>query len=222
MSRPTSRTSAAVLISGSGTNLQAFIDATRSGDLDIHLGVVLSNKAAAAGLDRARKANISVECIEHRNFPDREQFDAALVSTLDQYEPDLIILAGFMRILTPVFIEHFAGRIFNIHPSLLPKYPGLDTHQRAIDAGDQWHGSTVHFATEELDGGPRIIQGRLPVLPDDTAETLAARVLKVEHQIYPKAAALFAAGRLEYRDGGAWLDGARLNEPLQYDASLHD
>ena len=222
MSRSTSGTSAAVLISGSGTNLQAFIDATQSGNLDLHLGVVLSNQPAAAGLVRARKASISVECVEHRNFPDREQFEAALVSKLDQYEPDLIILAGFMRILTPVFINHFAGRIFNIHPSLLPKYPGLDTHQRAIDAGDQWHGSTVHFATEELDGGPRIIQGRVPVLPDDTAETLAARVLKVEHQIYPQAAALFAAGRLEYRDGGAWLDGARLNEPLQYDASLHD
>ena len=218
MSRSTSGTSAAVLISGSGTNLQAFIDATQSGDLDLRLGVVLSNKPAAAGLDRARKANISVECVEHRNFPDRAQFDAALVSTLDQYEPDLIILAGFMRILTPVFIDHFAGRIFNIHPSLLPKYPGLDTHQRAIDAGDQWHGSTVHFATEELDGGPHIIQGRVQVLPDDTAETLAARVLKVEHQIYPHAAALFAAGRLEYRDGDAWLDGARLEEPLLFNS----
>lgn len=218
MSRSSSGASAAVLISGSGTNLQAFIDATLSGELDLDLKVIVSNKPAAAGLDRARKANIDTECVDHRNYPDREQFDAALISTLDQYQPDLIILAGFMRILTPVFIDHFAGRIFNIHPSLLPKYPGLDTHQRAIDAGDKWHGSTVHFATEELDGGPRIIQGRVPVLAGDTAETLAARVLEVEHQIYPQAAALFAAGRLEYRDGGAWLDGARLNEPLQFDA----
>ncbi len=218
MNQTTAQTSAAVLISGGGTNLQAFIDATQTGKLDLDLRVVLSNKSQAAGLNRARKASISVECVEHRDYPERRNFDAALVTTLDQYEPDLIILAGFMRILTPVFIDHYAGRIFNIHPSLLPKYPGLDTHQRAIDAGDDWHGSTVHFATEELDGGPRIIQGRVPVLADDTAESLAARVLQVEHQIYPSAAALYAAGRLEYRDGDAWLDGQRLEEPLQHQA----
>jgi phosphoribosylglycinamide formyltransferase-1 len=206
--------SAAVLVSGSGTNLQSFIDKVATGELDIDLCVVLSNEPGAMGLERARKANIPVECIEHRNYPDRERFDAALVDTLERYSPQLIILAGFMRILTPVFIEHFAGRIFNIHPSLLPKYPGLDTHQRAIDAGDDWHGSTVHFATEELDGGPRVIQGRVPVYPDDDAATLAARVLAVEHQIYPQAAALFSAGRLEYRDGTAWLDGERLDEPI--------
>ncbi len=123
-----------------------------------------------------------------------------------------------MRILTPVFIDHFAGRIMNIHPSLLPKYPGLDTHQRAIDAGDEWAGSTVHFATEELDGGPPIIQGRVKVEPDDTAKALAARVLKVEHQIYPEAAALFAAGRLKYRNGAAWLDDEKLDEPIQWEA----
>jgi len=214
--RESARLSAAILISGSGTNLQSFIDKTDSGELDLDISVVLSNKPGAAGLERARKANISVECIEHRNYPQREQFDAALVDTLDRYSPDLIILAGFMRILTPLFIDHFAGRIFNIHPSLLPKYPGLETHQRAIDAGDQWHGSTVHFATIELDGGPGIIQGTVPVEPGDTADTLAARVLKVEHQIYPRAAALFAAGRLEYRDGHAWLDGEHLHEPLQF------
>jgi phosphoribosylglycinamide formyltransferase-1 len=219
MSRSTSATRAAVLISGGGTNLQAFIDATQSGELDLELKVVLSNKPQAGGLDRARQANISVECVEHKSYPEREQFDAELVSVLSEYEPDLIILAGFMRILTPVFIDQFAGRIFNIHPSLLPKYPGLNTHQMAIDAGDSWHGSTVHFATRELDGGPRIIQGRVPVLPDDSAETLAARVLKIEHQIYPQAVALFAAGRLEYRDGSAWLDGVRMDEPLQSDLS---
>lgn len=214
MNRDQSRPSAAVLISGGGTNLQAFIDATQSGQLDLNLAVVLSNKPAAAGLDRARKAGISVACVEHKDYPVREEFDAALVTALDQYAPDLIILAGFMRILTPVFIDHYAGRILNIHPSLLPKYPGLDTHQRAIDAGDKWHGSTVHFVTAELDGGPRIIQGRVPILADDTAATLAARVLQVEHQIYPQAAALFAAGRLESRAGHAWLDGQRLDEPL--------
>ena len=211
------RKSAAILISGSGTNLQSFIDKTGAGELDLDIAVVLSNKHGVAGLDRARKARIPVECVEHGGYPDRESFDAALNETLDRYSPDLIILAGFMRILTPVFIDHFAGKIFNIHPSLLPQYPGLDTHQRAIDAGDQWAGSTVHFVTEELDGGPLVIQGRVPVARDDTARSLAARVLKVEHQIYPEAAALFAAGRLEHRDGTAWLDGQRLEKPIAFD-----
>lgn len=215
MARSAARTTAAILISGSGTNLQAFIDAVDAGDLPLDIAVVLSNKPNAAGLDRARMAGIATECVDHRNFTSREQFDTALVQTLDPYEPQLIILAGFMRILTPVFIDRFVGKIFNIHPSLLPKYPGLDTHQRALDAGDQWHGTTVHFATEELDGGPRIIQGRVPVEPGDTADSLAARVLKIEHVIYPRAAGLFAAGRLEYRDGSAWLDGAPLDGPLQ-------
>ena len=215
MSTP-KRATAAVLISGGGTNLQAFIDNIAAGELDLEICVVLSNKPGVAGLERASKAGIPVECVEHRDFPEREAFDAALVETLDRYSPDLVILAGFMRILTPVFIDHFAGRIMNIHPSLLPKYPGLNTHQRAIDAGDDWAGSTVHFATEELDGGPRIIQGRVPVQPDDTASTLAARVLKVEHQIYPEAAALFAAGRLELKAGKAWLDDAPLEEPIRF------
>lgn len=210
------RKSAAILISGSGTNLQSFIDKSATGELDLDIAVVLSNKPGVAGIDRAREARIPVECLEHGEYPDRESFDAALNGTLDSYSPDLIILAGFMRILTPVFIDHFAGRIFNIHPSLLPKYPGLDTHQRAIDAGDRWAGSTVHFATEELDGGPPVIQGRVPVERDDTARSLAARVLKVEHQIYPKAVALFVSGRLEYRDGAAWLDGQRLQEPIAF------
>ena len=156
-----SRPSAAILISGSGTNLQAFIDETASGKLDLDLSVVLSNRPEAAGLERARKANISTECLRHQDYPQREQFDAALVETLGNYHPDLIILAGFMRILTGTFVNQFSGRILNIHPSLLPKFPGLDTHQRAIDAGEEWHGSTVHFVTAELDGGPAIIQGRV-------------------------------------------------------------
>lgn len=211
-----SRTSAAVLISGSGTNLQAIIDEVASGQLDLDLSVVLSNRPDAAGLERAKKAGIVTECIRHQDYPQREKFDAALVETLDRYLPDLVILAGFMRILTGTFVNHFSGRVLNIHPSLLPKFPGLDTHQRAIDAGEEWHGSTVHFVTEDLDGGPPIIQGRVPVMPDDSAEELAARVLAVEHRIYPEAARLFAAGRIEYRDGSAWLDGERLAEPLQY------
>jgi len=211
-----SRTSAAVLISGSGTNLQAFIDEVAAGQLDLDLSVVLSNQPDAAGLERARKASIEVECVRHQDYPERALFDAALNETLDKYQPELIILAGFMRILTPTFVNHFSGRVLNIHPSLLPKFPGLDTHQRAIDAGEKWHGSTVHFVTEELDGGPAIIQGRVPVMPDDSAAELAARVLAVEHKIYPEAARMFAAGRLECRDGSVWMDGKRLTEPLQY------
>ena len=214
-----SRTSAAVLISGSGTNLQAIIDEVAAGQLDLDLSVVLSNQPDAAGLERARKADIGVECIRHQDYPERKLFDAALIETLDKFKPELIILAGFMRILTPTFINHFSGRVLNIHPSLLPKFPGLDTHQRAIDAGEEWHGSTVHFVTEELDGGPAIIQGRVPVMPDDSAAELAARVLAVEHRIYPEAARMFAAGRLKCRDGATWLDGERLTEPLQYAGS---
>jgi len=210
--------SAAVLISGSGSNLQALIDATASGELPMKISVVISNKPAASGLDRARRAGISVEYIAHRDYAERSLFDSALVETLDKYQPDLVILAGFMRILTTTFVDHFAGRILNIHPSLLPKYPGLDTHQRAIDAGDTWHGCTVHFVTAELDSGAAIIQGRVPVLAEDTADELAARVLKIEHKIYPQAAAMIAAGRLEYRDGCAWLDGERLEEPVQFEA----
>ncbi len=208
--------SAAVLISGSGTNLQALIDETVSGKLDLELSVVLSNRPDAAGLERARKADISTECLRHQDYPARAQFDAALVETLDKYEPDLVILAGFMRILTATFVNHFSGRILNIHPSLLPKFPGLDTHQRALDAGEEWHGSTVHFVSGELDGGPALIQGRVPVRPDDSAAELAARVLAVEHKIYPQAVRMFAAGRIECRDDSAWLDGERLTEPLQY------
>ena len=212
-----SRISAAILISGSGTNLQAFIDAVQDKALDLDIALVLSNRADAAGLERARKAGIPTACISNIEFADREQFDAALALELDRVNADLIILAGFMRILTAAFVAHFEGRILNIHPSLLPAYPGLHTHQRVIDAGDAWHGSTVHFVTAELDGGPPIIQARVPVMPDDDADTLAARVLNVEHRIYPQAAALIAAGRLKYRDGSAWLDGELLLEPILFE-----
>lgn len=207
---------AVVLISGGGTNLQALIDATAEGRLALEIVLVLSNKAGAFGLARARKAGIETRTVSHAEFPDRESFDRALVRTLQPVQPDLVILAGFMRILTPAFIAPFAGKILNIHPSLLPKYPGLDTHQRAIDAGDSVAGSTVHFVTEELDGGPAIVQGAVPVETGDDAATLAARVLEIEHQIYPYAAGLFAAGRVRLEYGKAWLDDAPLATPVQF------
>ena len=204
----------AILISGSGTNLQAFIDAVAAGDLDLDLCVVFSNKPDAYGLERAKKAGIPTACTEHGGFPDRESFDRAVIETLDEYAPDLLILAGFMRILSPAFVEHYAGKILNIHPALLPRFPGLNTHQRALDAGDEWHGSTVHFVTEELDGGPRILQGRLRIDPDETADELQSRVQTIEHKIYPEAAGLVGSGRVLFRDGKTLVDGEVAEEPF--------
>lgn len=200
----------AVLISGRGSNMQAFIDACADGRLDAEICLVLSNRADAAGLETARAAGLPVACIEHRDYPSREAFDAALVQCLAPREPDLVILAGFMRILTPVFIEPFFGRLLNIHPSLLPKYPGLNTHQRALDAGDREAGATVHFVTPELDGGPPILQARVAVEPGDDADSLAARVVRQEHQIYPLAAHWFLQGRLTLNQDGAFLDGQKI------------
>lgn len=207
----------AVLISGSGTNLQAFIDSASNGRLDAELVLVVSNRPDAYGLERAGMAGIATACIEHGDYPDREAFDRAVAETLDETKPDLLILAGFMRILSPWFVQHYAGRVLNIHPALLPKYPGLDTHARALAAGDSHHGSTVHFVTEELDGGPRVMAGRIRVNPNETADELQARVQAVEHQIYPAAAQRFAEGRLEYQGGLVLLDGETLEEPLVRD-----
>jgi phosphoribosylglycinamide formyltransferase-1 len=204
----------AILISGSGTNLQAFIDAVVAGSLDLDLCVVFSNRPDAYGLERARQAGIPTACIEHGDFPDRVSFDRAVIAQLDRFEPELLILAGFMRILSPEFVEHYEGKVLNIHPALLPKYPGLDTHQRALDAGEDWHGSTVHFVTEELDGGPRILQGRLRVNPDESADELQTRVQAIEHQIYPEAAGLVGSGRVVFRDGRSWVDGEVAEKPL--------
>jgi phosphoribosylglycinamide formyltransferase-1 len=209
----------AILISGSGSNLQSFIDRVSSGEIDRELRVVFSNRPDAHGLIRANDAGIPTACIEHGEYSDRENFDRAVAARLDEWQPKLLILAGFMRILSPWFVAHFAGRILNIHPALLPAYPGLDTHQRVLDAGDPWHGSTVHFVTEELDGGPRILQGRLPVDPGETADELCARVQRVEHRIYPEAANWFGQGRLDFRDGAAWLDGDLLETPVVSDFS---
>ena len=207
----------AILISGSGSNLQSFIDRVASGDLELDIVLVFSNRADAYGLTRASKAGIETCCIDHNDYPERESFDKALAGQLDLHSPDLLILAGFMRILSPWFVSHYTGRILNIHPALLPAYPGLDTHQRVLDAGDKWHGSTVHFVTEELDGGPRILQGRLQVDAGESAQSLAARVQAIEHQIYPAAAAMFASQGLEYRSGEAWLGSERLSDPVVRD-----
>lgn len=204
----------AILISGSGTNLQAFIDAVAAGNLDLHLSVVFSNNPKAFGLERAERASIPTACIQHGDYPDRESFDRAVIDELDRWQPELLILAGFMRILSPAFVKHYEGRILNIHPALLPKYPGLNTHQRALDAGDDWHGSTVHFVTEELDGGPRILQGRLRIDPNESADDLQARVQAIEHQIYPEAAGLVGSNRVTFKDGKAWLDGKEAREPI--------
>ena len=197
----------AILISGRGSNMQAFIDACDNGQLDATVSVVISNNPDAAGLQRAAQAGIATCSIDHRLYDSREAFDQALVDCLAQYTVDLIILAGFMRILTPIFIAPFSGRLLNIHPSLLPRYPGLHTHQRALDAGDEEAGVTVHFVTQELDGGPPVLQARVPVMPDDNEDTLAARVILEEHVIYPLAAQWFLQGRLQLRDGAAFMDG---------------
>ena len=204
----------AILVSGSGTNLQAFIDHVAGGGSALTLSGVFSNRNAAFGLERARKAGIATACIEHGTFDRRTDFDRAVAAALDAWQPELLILAGFMRILSPWFVARYEGRILNIHPALLPAYPGLDTHRRVLEAGDSHHGSTVHFVTEELDGGPRILQGRLAVDPAETPDTLQARVQAIEHKIYPEAAEWFAQGRLQFRDGAAWLDGKPLPEPV--------
>jgi phosphoribosylglycinamide formyltransferase-1 len=195
------------MISGRGSNLQAFIDACARNELRAEISVVISNNPSAAGLQRAAEAGIPTAVVDHRNYPSREDFDKALVQQLDAYPVDLVILAGFMRILTPVFIEPFEGKLLNIHPSLLPKYTGLNTHQRALDAGDKEAGVTVHFVTPELDGGPPVLQARVPVQPGDTAESLAARVIPEEHVIYPIAVRWHLEQRLKLTKQGAYLDG---------------
>jgi phosphoribosylglycinamide formyltransferase 1 len=207
-----------VLISGAGSNLQALIDRQLAGDLPVEIRAVISNRADALGLERAKRAGIATRVLSHREFTNRAAYDAELVTLIDGVAPGLVVLAGFMRILTPEFVAKFQGRLLNIHPSLLPKFPGLHTHQRAIEAGETVHGATVHFVTEELDGGPGVIQARVPVLPGDDATALAARVLAQEHLIYPLAVGWFAKDRLRLgEDGLARLDGEVLHRPIRLD-----
>lgn len=203
-----------ILISGTGTNLQTIIDAAARGELPIEIRAVISNRPNAAGLQRARAAGIHTAVIDHTTFTTRSDFDAALRASIDTYQPQLVILAGFMRILTPDFVHHFEGRMLNIHPSLLPKFRGIDTHTRVLAAHERTHGASVHFVGTELDGGPVILQARVPVLEGDTPETLGARVLEREHAIYPQVIRWFAQGRLVLRDGLVYLDGSALTTPL--------
>jgi len=210
------------LISGSGSNLQAMIDAQHRG-APFRIVAVISNRADAFGLERARRHAIPTEVLSHAGYPDRESYDADLRQLIDGYRPGLVILAGFMRILTPEFVAHYQGRMLNIHPSLLPKFRGLHTHQRALDAGESEHGASVHFVTAELDGGPLVTQAKVSVLPGDDAETLAARVLAHEHIIYPMAADWFAQGRLQLgTDGVPYLDGTRLESPYLIDERVSE
>jgi phosphoribosylglycinamide formyltransferase-1 len=195
-----------VLISGSGSNLQAIIDAAAA-DLPVDIKAVISNQADAFGLERARRSGIHAEVLDHHSYDSREAYDSALQQLIDSFQPGLVVLAGFMRILTDDFVRHYEGRMFNIHPSLLPKYRGLHTHTRAIDEGDSEHGATVHYVTPDLDSGPIVIQARVAVKPDDTPDTLAARVLQQEHIIYPQAIRWFAEGRLELKEGVVYRDG---------------
>ena len=199
-----------VLISGSGSNLQALIDSLAAGDVPARIGAVVSNRADAYGLTRAANAGIPTAVLDHKAFADRESFDVALIQAIDAYDPHLVILAGFMRILTPAFVRHYQGRLLNIHPSLLPKYKGLDTHTRVLQAGDTEHGCSVHFVTEELDDGALVVQAVTPVQAGDTPESLAMRVHQLEHRIYPLAMRWFAEGRLRLVEQGALLDGQLL------------
>ena len=217
MSAPTitaQRCRVVVLLSGSGSNLQALIDTQASSSYEIV--AVISNKQDAFGLQRAAKHEIATETLSHRDFASRESFDSKLAKLVDSFKPDLVVLAGFMRILTAPFVALFAGRLVNIHPSLLPEFPGMNTHQRALDAGVSEHGASVHFVTEELDGGPVIARRKVSVTADDTAESLAAKVLTEEHKLYPEVVEWFARGELSLTAGQALH--SRLGLPVDLEA----
>ncbi|RZF81627.1 phosphoribosylglycinamide formyltransferase [Pseudoalteromonas sp. CO325X] len=199
-----------VLISGSGSNLQAIIDACAAGNVPAEVCAVISNKADAYGLERARNSGIRAEVLDHKAFASRDEYDVALGELIDSFSPDCVVLAGFMRILTPSLVQKFKGKMLNIHPSLLPKYQGLNTHQRALDANDKVHGVSVHFVTEELDGGPVIVQAQVPIENGDTAQTLAQKVHAQEHIIYPLVVKWFSEQRLTMEDNYAVLDNNTL------------
>lgn len=210
-----------VVISGNGSNLQALIDYQQQPDCAYQIVKVISNRPQAFGLERAKQHQIDTGVVDHTQFDSREHFEQALIQHIDSAEPGLVVLAGFMRILTPLFTEHYLGRMFNIHPSLLPKYPGLNTHQRALEAGETHHGLSIHFVTAELDGGPVVLQASLVINSDDTANSLQQKVHQLEHQAYPLAVNLFAQQRLYFADHQAWWNGQPLNQPLQLEDAIH-
>ena len=208
--------SVVVLVSGRGSNLQALIDACKARLIDAQIVAVISNVPGAAALSKAAAANIATEVLDHKAFVCRAHFDRALCECIDRYAADLIVLAGFMRVLTAPLVNHYHGRLINIHPSLLPAFPGLDTHRRALEGGSKEHGVTVHFVTPQLDGGPLIAQARVPVLSDDDTAALAARVLAQEHRLLPHVVGLFASQRVLLRDDAQVIfDGHVIHEPLQ-------
>jgi len=204
-----------VLISGSGSNLQALIDAQGQTGFSGEIVAVISNKANVLGLQRAASANIPALTLQHTDYPSRHAFDTALAKTINAYEPDLIILAGFMRILTADFVENFRGKLLNIHPSLLPKYPGLHTHKRALENNDEYHGSSVHFVTEELDGGPLIAQSKTKIANNETEESLVKKVLKLEHQLYPQVAKWFVNGQIKLENNEVFFENKKLEQIIQ-------
>lgn len=199
-----------VLISGFGSNLQAIIDAIAIGKLNAKIAAVISNKQEAFGLERAKMANIDTHVIANKAYNDREAFDAALQEVIDGYQPDLVILAGFMRILGNSIVHHYHGHMINIHPALLPKYPGINTLERVLSASEREHGCSIHFVTEDLDAGPLIAQTRLEVSAEDDVESLGQRLLTLEHKLYPLVIQWFAQGRIRLTDQGPYLDNKRL------------
>ena len=198
-----------ILISGRGSNMEALLDAVADGTLKVRIAAVIANRPEAQGLQIAADKGVPTQVVDHREFAGREAFDAALMEAIDAFSPDLVVLAGFMRILTDGFVSHYAGRLINIHPSLLPAFTGLHTHRRALEEGVRVHGCTVHFVTPQLDHGPIIVQAAVPVLDDDDEDTLAARVLEQEHQIYPLAVSWFVDGCLRLDDGHVRFDAAQ-------------
>lgn len=203
-----------ILASGTGTNFQALLDASRERDFPGQLVALGCNQPKAFVLQRAAQANIETFTVNHKEFGSREEFDAALMAHVLRHNPDLIVLAGFMRILTADFVRAFRGKLINVHPSLLPRYTGLDTHQRALDAGDSTHGVSIHFVTEELDGGPVIAQAEVPVALDDTAESLAEKVQKKEHLLYPIVVRWLCEGRIRLGRDQVLFDGQGMDKPM--------
>ena len=202
-----------ILISGRGSNMESLLNAVASGLLPVRVAAVLSNRPDAKGLQTAAAAGVVTRVVDHKQYPDRETFDAAMSEAIDEFSPDLVVLAGFMRILTSGFVERYAGRLMNIHPSLLPSFQGLHTHQRALEEGVRIHGCTVHFVTPSLDHGPIIVQAAVPVLDGDDESTLATRVLAQEHRVYPLAVRWFAEGRLRLVDGRVKLQAEQNADP---------